>query len=472
MPSVSSARFTSCVGYLRKVTVEPVLFLYMIAVWMQYPALQALLYKKTCLLKYDSSEICDNLNEYESEEKYVQSETSHWILYTNICLTLPSIISAAFIGSWSDKIGRKIPIILPSIGAVFGLVNYVLNSMFPKLPLPLILLSPFLNGIAGGFVTCILSVFSYMSNITSESNRTIRVAVLESMSFLGGTIGLSLSGVLLDHLGFQYVFVIMIVCHFILIVYTLLWIDDVHPADQIVEQNTNLCRHLFNLTHFKESAICLFRPRDGHLRRNLLLTFGAFLGGFFAFSAHNDLAYLYLRHAPRNFTQTEYGYYLGFTNAMSGIGLIVILPLFKHYLLLWDTILIIIGFSARGIALIVLAVSMVKWLVFLVPVIGMFQGFGAAGCRALLSKFVDKDETGKMFAFVASGESLITLLASVIFNNLYPATISFYPGFCFILAAAMMIIPIIIIGFVHKFIKQEDRYSLFENTGDLQAEPS
>ena len=50
--------------------------------------------------------------------------------------------------------------------------------------------------------------------------------------------------------------------------------------------------------------------------------------------------------------------------------------------------------------------------------------------------------SGTMFALTASLEVLETLLASVIFNNIYSATVDWMPGLCYLLMSAILLIPI------------------------------
>ncbi|KAG7171944.1 Solute carrier family 46 member 3-like 1 [Homarus americanus] len=100
-----------------KITVEPVLFLYMLSVFMLYPALQDLIYTKVCLKDY-SKRICDNLHDPVNHVALdtVQTDSSHWVQGSTIMLAVPSIVTAQFLGSWSDTYGRKIPMLLPPVG--------------------------------------------------------------------------------------------------------------------------------------------------------------------------------------------------------------------------------------------------------------------------------------------------------------------------------------------------------------------
>lgn len=80
------------------VTVEPVLFFYMLATFMQYSVFQDLVYQKTCYSNFNAS-VCHNLNNNTEALNVVQAQSSHWILGSTAALTIPSIIVANYLGS-------------------------------------------------------------------------------------------------------------------------------------------------------------------------------------------------------------------------------------------------------------------------------------------------------------------------------------------------------------------------------------
>ena len=80
------------------VTVEPVLFFYMLATFMQYSVFQDLVYQKTCHNNFNET-VCHNLNNNTEALDIVQAQASHWILGSTAALTIPSIIVANYLGS-------------------------------------------------------------------------------------------------------------------------------------------------------------------------------------------------------------------------------------------------------------------------------------------------------------------------------------------------------------------------------------
>lgn len=78
-PAVGRCSFERLRATLSVITVEPVLFLYMLATFMQYSVFQDLVYQKTCRDNYDVA-VCHNLSNNPEALKFVQTQASHWIL--------------------------------------------------------------------------------------------------------------------------------------------------------------------------------------------------------------------------------------------------------------------------------------------------------------------------------------------------------------------------------------------------------
>ena len=260
------------------ITVEPVIFFYMMCRFMLNPLSQQLALKKICHQEY-GDEICKNLT--KSQEDFVHQKTSKWILYQSVAWTLPSIFASLILGSWSDKVGRKVILILPSVGSVLLYVNYVLNVAFFSLHVNYLLIGVCVSGFFGGFATILLGVFSYISDITDKSQRTIRVAVLESMIFMGGTAGSLIGGILLDHDGFIPAFGLCLG----LTVLTILYISFVLPESYFPQGNQGKRPLVAMHNHLKAAFQVLTKQRAQHKRLNLLvILFG--IAPFFVISMY------------------------------------------------------------------------------------------------------------------------------------------------------------------------------------------
>ncbi|XP_064601912.1 lysosomal proton-coupled steroid conjugate and bile acid symporter SLC46A3-like [Liolophura sinensis] len=443
----------TCKSFFKGITVEPVLFVYMLASFLQFPATQGLAFSKVCLLKYNSTQFCERLRHNDTpnfEETFIQSKTSLWITFLTISLTAPSILTTAFIGSWGDKIDRKLPLILPCIGGALSSLCFLINSVFVKLPLPVLLVGPILNGLTGGFVTMIMATFSYVTHVSETRSRTSRVAVVEAMSFIAGTLGVILMGIILDRASFTVLFSLTSVLFVIALMYVLIFVKKLQTdcgqsqSDQRLRQRLG---HYFNVTHVKESMVCAFRRRDGHNRLHLWILFSVIAILMICTSGQMDILLLFVRHSPLSWSYGLYGYLQGLHNGLRSLLLLSLLPLLKK-IGLRDSTLVLTGLVSKVAGLVLLGLSSKTWMVFLVPVVSMLEGYPSAGCRSLMSRMVEKDEQGKIFGAVASIESIATLLASVIFNNIYSAT-QFYPGLTFQIMAGLCSVSIGLMLLVH-----------------------
>ena len=269
-PVVLYRRAIKC---FRIVTVEPVLFFYMLATFMQYSVFQDLVYQKTCSYNFNST-VCTKLNDpiFKDALDLVQEQASHWILCSTATLTLPSIIIANYLGSYSDLFDRKWPLLMPAVGMVLATVVYILMSLYDSIPVSMIVVASFLSGIFGGFVSCIMTVMSYISAVSSEESRSMRVSLLEAMTYLGGTIGPFLGGAILHATeSHSVVFLVILAFYVLVIIYVTFCVPSVRPTCSTRNPLSRNCSHLFNCQHFKSSLQTCFTKRANNRKRNLLL---------------------------------------------------------------------------------------------------------------------------------------------------------------------------------------------------------
>ncbi|KAI8482230.1 hypothetical protein Bbelb_400120 [Branchiostoma belcheri] len=394
-------------AWLRKyLTVEPVMLLYMTGAFLQFPILQQLVYQKICIQKYNNTNLCSNLSGHKTEEKFVETTASQYLLYLNVANVIPSVLVLFFLGSWTDRIG-----------------------------------------------------------------------ILEAMTGLGATIGSALGGVMVDELGFMSVFILYLVLNAVSIVYVVFWLKET------VQKNTGSVQEedddsaggkitaLVNIENVKRWGRVICKPREKRGRLHIILLLIAFFISIMIFMGWSDIGFLFVKYQlGSKWTSTLYGTFLAVTGVLTFVGLSVFLPLMSRFL--GDTRLGQVGMLSRAASNITVAFTTTVWMLYLGSVMGMFSGFGAASLRSLLSKEVELTEKGALFSVVSSIEVMSQLLASVLFNNLYPATLNFFPGLCFLLMAGSLIIPLGILQWLQMDIKRTKSYSTLEEEGnELEGSP-
>lgn len=463
----------------RNVTVEPVLFFYMLGTFMEYLALQQLLIEKVCFQEINDTVICANLSAYTDENKIVQTRTSYWLIALNLALTVPSVLSTLVIGAWTDKVGRRVAMVLPSVGAALNGVCLILSAIYLELSIGIMVLGSVLLGLLGAYATIIAAVFSYLGDITKERTRTRRFGFLEAMTFAGSFVGLLTCGLIIDNLGYVAVFIVYISCNAVVVLYVLLWLiesssyvasqgsyttkatndalqsGETEPSgtDEVVPKLEEergwsckrSCVQLCQLQSIGKSFLTVGRQRPNKQRVQLILLLCCLFTFQLVGTGENDTTVLYLKKAPLSFTSSQISYYSGCKSGLQGLMLLTAMPLL-HLCGVHDCFIALGALCFRMSGYVVFGLARTLWQVFTVAFLLSPSGMPAATTRSMMSKIVVPSEQGSLFALTAALETITGVLASLIFNALYPATLDVMGGgLVFIIMAACLILPALLL---------------------------
>ncbi|KAK3870690.1 hypothetical protein Pcinc_024110 [Petrolisthes cinctipes] len=424
---------------------------------MLFPALQDLIYTKVCLEKY-SVAVCDDLYSPDNEValNYTQTGASHWVLASTFSLALPSIITAQFLGSWSDTYGRKIPMLLPPVGAMLSSVVYVVMAgRLHQTPVALVILASLIAGLCGGFTSCIMTCMSYVGQATSSRSRTMRVGVLEGMTFLGGTLGPILGGWVTEAGGRAATFTLILACHAAIIVYIIPCVPNVLPRNP---PSSSWFQSGWKFQHLRDGVATIFKSRQEGRRSYLLVLLAAVSIIMICTAGEIDIGYLYVHDKPLKLSLQRYTLYLSFKFGLGAAALLFLLPLASTHLP--DTFLAGAGLVSKIAGLLLLGFAWNEGSVFGSGVLSLLSTWPVPIVRAAMSKLVEPGEQGKLFACVAVLENVCTLVASSMFNTLYPITrTSVLHGLIFVLAAVILLLPLVVLCILHKYLKRFDDYA-------------
>uniref|UniRef100_A0A671MSQ9 Zgc:174356 n=1 Tax=Sinocyclocheilus anshuiensis TaxID=1608454 RepID=A0A671MSQ9_9TELE len=315
----------------------------------------------------------------------VQTTASYILLLFNATLSLVSIPPAIMLGSWSDRAGRRWVLALPSVLSLLSGGLLLAVDLLENISVYWTLIAAALTGLTGGHVFIFLSSFSYLADLTmgSCSSRTLRMAVAESMIFVGGTVGFLLDGFLEQEFGLQAAFGAYIAPY----------------KEDTVEQGSQAdVSRLFIIKYAILSFKAVFKRRSGQDRLKLhFLILCTFINNLFSsswqgFSALTCSAALW-----------------------QGFGLLGLFPVLMRCMK--EMTLAKFSVLSRIASYILLALSSNTWMVFL----------------------------GAMFSFAASVEATCILIAATIFNGLYPLTLPTFPGMPFIIMAVFTLIALILL---------------------------
>ena len=242
---------------LRHVSVEPIMFIISMTTFMRQPTNQLLVLHKVCLLNYNAT-TCNHIMTVDVEND-IQADTAYWNFYLKMALLIPGAVVSSLYGPLSDKLGRRVFLIIPSVGNIFGAVALIIQSEIPLMPLEYLLATELIVGLSGNVVTTYVVAKSYLCDITDRTNRTKRLGVIKSMSYFGGPVCAFLSGILVDREGFASVYYIIAGIHVFIVIYVAVWLqesrgEDHHEKGGDLELEDGVGEHSEQEDHHKDGA--------------------------------------------------------------------------------------------------------------------------------------------------------------------------------------------------------------------------
>lgn len=252
-------------------TVEPILFCHAFAMGLHFVTNETLLVEKVCRTEMSYCDcICNNLlsdPELLTEKKLVQQDVAKWVTIISYVQNVPGLLISLVVGPWSDKHGRKRPLVIAMFLRTLTYIGFFMNAYFLKLPVYLMVVSWIPTSIFGGFIfgTCL----SYLSDITTENNRTKRISVLSGLSFMGIPLGSLIGGIIKEKTGFLGVYGLATAFLAMATIYSVLRIEETRHSDASIG---TIVKDFFNLKNFKESMATIFRKRQGKGRKHVVLS--------------------------------------------------------------------------------------------------------------------------------------------------------------------------------------------------------
>ncbi|KAI4877749.1 hypothetical protein NFI96_016179 [Prochilodus magdalenae] len=445
-------------GYVS--VIEPVVGLHAFAMFMTYPLLQQYVYRRLWQqlsgYPYPSSANQSHCSNYSNHsiQQAVQTEMSHFLLQSELMFLLPSLFSSLLLVSYSDYRGRKVAMVPPLMGDFLFTLSYCVVSWF-SLSLGYLLAAAFLAGLLGGPNTLIGGCFSYVADRCQEElagKKTVQMARLDAVLGALSGVGSLCTGFFIRAAGFSWPFFTASMLHLLNLLYVLIVLEE-PPGQNLPLRPSNpgpatgpplLSRSQFVAGRL-QGVYLLFAASTRRRNMALVLLLSAFI--FYKVSNLGGISIfiLYELNAPLCWDEVLVGY-------GSALSTLIYLSSFAGVALLsqWlpDAHIVLLGLLSVAVGLCMAAFAKTTPLMFLVRLPLLLSIMPAPVMRSMMSKLVPSSEQGAVFACVAFVEMLSMGLAFPVFSSIYAATISWFSGFSFLLAAGLTLVPAALIGAV------------------------
>lgn len=149
--------------------------------FIQAIVIQNLYLNKTCVVNFQLNLTdCSTHNHTgESDSDHateIQKYVSNLNIYGSLIENVPSIIMVLFLGPWSERNGRKLPMIIPLLGHICSVSMYILNYYFTSWPAEYILFASIPLGLCGGTATLLMALnrfFHLLYFVINHDNNSV-----------------------------------------------------------------------------------------------------------------------------------------------------------------------------------------------------------------------------------------------------------------------------------------------------------
>ncbi|KAI1292497.1 Proton-coupled folate transporter [Halotydeus destructor] len=475
------------VNFVASLKVEPFALLFMVSMYMKSSIFSQFVQDKTCMVSLGlPMEECFNISTtnyfgQEDDKSYIITTSSNYHFYVSLVTTVPGMIAAIFSGPWSDKFvsGRKWMMIVGALGFFLDSTIGLVNVVFFELPAPFLLLTNIPSVLLGGSGVAYVAIYSYAAVNTLPQYRALRFAILEILVLVASPISKQIAGRLMDTPSWAIenrirnyfaLYVIDMATSLAAIIWVAVMINEKKMAtscevnemsasqseskservallmshsteeDEKEASVSKMAGSLFNYGNIKHAIKVIFRSRPGQRRSTLSLVILAHFIISICKSASRSIMYEFCQIAF-SWTMASYLNVSSLFTSIEILAIVVTMPILKR-LQLQDLTLCIIGTLSVLLGLLVRGAFETTNGFYIASVANLYMPLSTIASRSLLSSVVDKTETGSVFAVTECLDTLGPLISSVIFTQIFNATLTSYVGAAFLAGAALSAISL------------------------------
>ncbi|XP_044745388.1 proton-coupled folate transporter-like [Coccinella septempunctata] len=445
--------------------IEIPIFFILFSISLQGPVLTNLIIFRSCYanLGYNVSE-CALLGSEnkDNDTQKLESVVQHYANIISMVVGIPpgiiSTILALYIGSWSDKYGRKPVIVLTTAGHAISFLVITVFCLFKNLSAWYITLSSIPVVLCGGFASAFTVLLSYVTDITDENSRGLRMGIFEVVLSIGMLIGMISSSYIFNAVDYVGVFMIATGSYTIALLYTIFILEESLPNVQTEGKFDSF----FSSKEIKDMASTTFKKRPNNKRVLILLCLAITSLFLFAVMSGGGSLYMYLR-LKFEWTMKQFTLFTSVRDVASIFGTIFGIYFLHKKLKVEEIILILMGLiSCLGGAL-VQGLATTDMDIYFGGFVRSLTGNVSPMLRSLISKIADADEVGKIFSILIMFENILQMLGSPLFTFIYNSTLDTHPEFFNFVTAGVLCVTVVlalIVAAIHLRSPEEPRFTI------------
>ncbi|XP_054710864.1 proton-coupled folate transporter-like [Uloborus diversus] len=439
----TQSRFSKIYETVCSLTIEPVMFSFMFAFVMNMIIVSNMIMDKGCLYYYNySREVCQNLSGHPDVKETVEILANNYSVYCSLTSFLGAL-GMVFIAPWSDKYGRKPPVIVAMFGVLLTDVGMMLCAYYFDSKLEYLVLARVPGELFGGLICVLTVVFSHASEVSTEKNRTVKYTCVEVALGLGVASGMLTAGLLYKYYGYIYVYITSAALHFFSVPWTIFCVKETVGLDSKASWKQKM-RDFFNFESLRKNISVAFRKREGHTRALLFLSFASMCCCILTYEAYASIGFIYV-HQIFNWDPSRYSTVSTTAQIAQMACTLALVPIFVGFFKMRDSTLGIIGTVSMLLKNLFYAFAKEGYVfIYYIGILsGIFSSLSTLAIRSFISKLIDKEELGRVFSFLATCEAIVPTLGTIAVTKVFNATIEIYPSVSYLMTVGILALPLL-----------------------------
>ncbi|XP_060079497.1 lysosomal proton-coupled steroid conjugate and bile acid symporter SLC46A3-like [Ylistrum balloti] len=379
------------------------------------------------------------------DQQTVQKLAAQLNIYLDLAKGIPGTLSIFLYGSFSDRYGRKIILLIPFIANMLKCILITLGT-YLNWNIYVFIIFSFIDGVGGGWVLAMSIVMSMVADITEPGKtRTFAIAMTELSLGFGLIIGGFTSGFIIRAKGFTYVLVISSCCSLVPIL-LLIFVQETlrKPKDDQRKSVAKLAVDIY-VFYFRDISI------NGKRKIFLVCMVIYFLNIQAAIGSHG-IETLYGLNSPFCWSSVEVGNYAAINHGLPFVtGMLLFRPL---QWCLEETLIAVLAVLSNFTGMVLEALSYTTLMLFFVPVLSFARTMAVPVLRGVMSRLTPQDKQGSMFGGMAIVETFCSLFGGVASNAIYGETVDTFRGTAFLVLAAYLFLGFLLAILLHWFIRR------------------
>ncbi|KAL3277580.1 hypothetical protein HHI36_012923 [Cryptolaemus montrouzieri] len=448
------------------ITVEPLVFLAVLPSTMNELTTQNMNLEKACRvnIRYNDS-VCDalasrNKTGYEPyQEQEVQKLVSNMLAIKMAVLGSYPAFLMLFLGSWSDRHGRRKPLILmPVIGEfIASILLFFCSYFFMETSVEYSMLSQTIPLALGGTWACgFLGLYTYVSGLCSNEDRTIRIGTVTMFQISSGTLGIFLSGMMLNLVGLKGVYLISATSLLVALTYGIFMIKEKFIVENKPEGGL---KDFFSLVHIKNTFKVCFKQGSDNRRSKILVIM--LLSTMIMGPLHGEIAVVYMYTRIKcGWNEIDYSIYNSLHSIIQVFGSIFALSVFSKYFKLEDAMLGMIAMISKICACFIFAFATSGSIFYVGAFVEIFHSTCHIALRSLMTRIVPTHELGQANSVFGIFEAFTPLIFGPFYMKLYTSTITIFPGAFYIVTSGLYMITFYLFFWMYRTYKNEEKMKM------------